>query len=174
MSHNLRQNGRKVQTLSPFHNIKGGKMEHLDFCVASSMAGMAVSCSILFNKIHVFRKLWPPSPPPPFPLQIKGNWLVLVFVQLHLWFQWDGGLLFHFSRALVVRDNGKEMYKKVCCTCKVAFLLIRPIVVFHRSPALPSPLSITRFYILFEQTINIIESFAFSPGQIYILFSPRL
>ena len=44
------------------------------------------------------------------------------------------------------------------------FLLIRPIVVFHRSPALPSPLSITRFYILFEQTINIIESFAFSPG----------
>ena len=44
------------------------------------------------------------------------------------------------------------------------FLLIRPIVVFPRSPALPSPLSITRFYILFEQTINIIESFAFSPG----------
>ena len=73
-----------------------------------------------------------------------------------------------------MRDNGKEMYKKVCCTCKVAFLLIRPIVVFHRSPALPSPLSITGFYILFEQTINIIESFAFSPGQIYILFSPRL
>ena len=56
------------------------------------------------------------------------------------------------------------MHKKVCCTCKVAILLIRPIVVFHRSPALPSPLSITRFYILFEQTINIIESFAFSPG----------
>ena len=49
-------------------------------------------------------------------------------------------------------------------TCKVAFLLIRPIVVFHRSPALPSALSIKEFYILFEQTINIIESFAFSPG----------
>ena len=31
---------------------------------------------------------------------------------------------------LVVQNNGKEMYKKVCCTCKVAFLLIRPIVVF--------------------------------------------
>ena len=30
----------------------------------------------------------------------------------------------------VVQNNGKEMYKKVCCTCKVAFLLIRPIVVF--------------------------------------------
>ena len=43
-------------------------------------------------------------------------------------------------------------------------VLIRPIVVFHRSPALPSPLSITRFYILFEQSINIIESFALSPG----------
>ena len=57
----------------------------------------------------------------------------------------------------------------MCCTCKVAFLLIRAIVVFHRSPALPSPLSITRFYILFEQTINIIKSFAFSPG--YILSS---
>ena len=38
------------------------------------------------------------------------------------------------------------------------FFLIRPIVVFHRSPALPS----------FEQTINIILSFAFSPGQIFI------
>ena len=64
---------------------------------------------------------------------------------------------------VVVQNNGKEMHKKVGCTCKVAFLLIRPIVIF--SPfSLPSPLSITRFYILFEQTINIIESFAFSPG----------
>ena len=62
-------------------------------------------------------------------------------------------------------NNGKEMYKKVCVTCRVAFLLIRPIVaVFHRSPVLRSPLSITGFYILFEQTINVIESFAFSPG----------
>ena len=32
--------------------------------------------------------------------------------------------------ALVVQNNGKEMYQKLCCTCKVAFLLIRPIVVF--------------------------------------------
>ena len=62
------------------------------------------------------------------------------------------------------QNNGKEMYKKVCFTCKVTYLLIRPIVVFHLSPALPSPLSITRFYILFERTINIIEIFAFSPG----------
>ena len=41
---------------------------------------------------------------------------------------------------VVVQNNGKEMYKKVCCTCKVAFLLIRPIVVF--SPfSLPSLLA---------------------------------
>ena len=39
----------------------------------------------------------------------------------------------------------------------------RPIVIF--SPfSFPSPLGITRFYILFQQTLNIIESFAFSPG----------
>ena len=59
-----------------------------------------------------------------------------------------------------MQNNGKEIYKKVCCTCKtkVAFLLIRSIVVFHRSPALPSPLSITRFCILFEQTTKNILS----------------
>ena len=32
----------------------------------------------------------------------------------------------------------------MCCTCKVAFLLIRSIVVFHRFPALPSPLKADR------------------------------
>ena len=69
---------------------------------------------------------------------------------------------------VVVQNSGKEMYKKsVLHVQSFSFLffvlLIRPIVVF--SPfSLPSPLSITRFYILFEQTINIIESFAFSPG----------
>ena len=62
------------------------------------------------------------------------------------------------------KTTANKCTKKVCGTCKVAFLLIRPIVVFLRSPALPSPLSITRFYILFEQTKNIVESFAFSPG----------
>ena len=25
------------------------------------------------------------------------------------------------SRSVVVQNNGKEMYKKVCCTCKVTF-----------------------------------------------------
>ena len=64
-----------------------------------------------------------------------------------------------YSRAKQRQRN----VQKVCCTCKVAFLLIRHIVVF--SPfSLPSPLSISRFYILFEQTINLIERFAFSPG----------
>ena len=62
------------------------------------------------------------------------------------------------------RTKQRQRKKKVCCTFKAAFLLIKLIVVFHRSPALPSPLSIARFYILFEQTINIIESFAFRPG----------
>ena len=56
-----------------------------------------------------------------------------------------------------------KMYKKIVLHVRSAFLLIRPAVAFHRSPALPSPLSITRLYILFEQTVNIIESFAFSP-----------
>ena len=57
----------------------------------------------------------------------------------------------------------KKCPKMCAARAKLFFLLIRPIVVF--SPfSLPSPLSITLFYILFEQTINIIESFAFSPG----------
>ena len=65
------------------------------------------------------------------------------------------------SRCSRAKKKAKKCTKKVCCTCKNVFLLIRPIVVFHRSPALPSPFSITRFYIFFEQTItNIIESSA--------------
>ena len=43
------------------------------------------------------------------------------------------------------------------------FLLIRLIVVFLPF-SLPSPPNITLFYILFEKTISVIESFAFSPG----------
>ena len=75
------------------------------------------------------------------------------------------------SRCSRAKTTAKKCTKKVCCTCKVAFLLIRPIVVFHCSPALPSPLNITRLYILFEQTINIIESFAFTPAKsIYCLY----
>ena len=68
------------------------------------------------------------------------------------------------SRCSHAKQWQRNVQKKCAARAKLLFLLIRPIVVFHRSPALPSPLSITRFYILFEQTINIIESFAFSPG----------
>ena len=74
-----------------------------------------------------------------------------------------------------MQNSGKEMYKKKCAArAKLVFLLIRPIVVFHLSPALPWPLSITRFYILFEQTINIIETFAFSLAKsIYYMYCCR-
>ena len=71
---------------------------------------------------------------------------------------------------LRTKPNKGDMVS-LCWACAIGppFLLIRPIAVFHPSSALPSPLSITRFYVLFEQTINIIKSFAFSPGKIYIL-----
>ena len=68
------------------------------------------------------------------------------------------------SRCSGAKQRQRNVQKKCAARAKLLFLLIRPIVVFHHSPALPSPLSITRFYILFEQTVNIIESFAFSPG----------
>ena len=68
------------------------------------------------------------------------------------------------SRCTRAKQRQRNVQKTCAARAKLLFLLIRPIVVFHRSPALPSPLSITRFYILFEQTINIIESFAFGPG----------
>ena len=43
------------------------------------------------------------------------------------------------------------------------------------SVSLPSPLSFTRFYILYEQIINIIKGFAFSPpDQIYVLVPLRM
>ena len=64
------------------------------------------------------------------------------------------------SRCGRAKQRQRNVQEKFFCLFVCFF---RPIVVF--SPfSLPSPLSITRFYILFEQTINIIESFAFSPG----------
>ena len=70
------------------------------------------------------------------------------------------------SRCSRAKQRQRNVQKKVCCTCKVAFFANhRPIVVFNRSLALPSPLSITRSFIFcLNKTINIIESFAFSPG----------
>ena len=68
------------------------------------------------------------------------------------------------SRCSCAKQLQRNVQKKCAARAKFLFLLIRPIVVFHRSPALHSPLSITRFYILFEQTINTIETFTLSPG----------
>ena len=72
------------------------------------------------------------------------------------------------SRCSRAKQRQRNVHKKCAAPVKLLFLLIRPILVF--SPfSLPSPLRITRFYIGFKQTINIIESFAFSPGEMYIL-----
>ena len=67
------------------------------------------------------------------------------------------------SRYSGAKQRQRNVQKRCASRAKLLFLLIRPIVVFLPF-SLPSPLSITRFYILFEQTINIIESFAFSHG----------
>ena len=67
------------------------------------------------------------------------------------------------SRCSRAKQRQRNVQKKCAARAKLHFLLIRPILfftVFRRF--LPSPL--TRFYILFEQTIYIIESFAFGPG----------
>ena len=67
------------------------------------------------------------------------------------------------SRCSRAKQQQRNVQKSVLHLQSRCFLLIRPIVVF--SPfSLPSLLSITRFYILFEKTLNIIESIAFSPG----------
>ena len=68
------------------------------------------------------------------------------------------------SRCSRAKQWQRNVQKSVLRVQSCFFLQIRPIVVFHHSPALPSPPSITRFYILFEQTIIIIESFTFSPS----------
>ena len=66
------------------------------------------------------------------------------------------------SHCSCAKQRQRNVQKKFATPAKFAFWMIRPIVVFHRSLALPLPFA--RFYILFEQTINIIESFALSPG----------
>ena len=62
---------------------------------------------------------------------------------------------------VVVQNNVKEIYKK--SVLQVAFLLIRPIVFFCCFRCRRHLVSITRFYILFQSTMDINESFAFSP-----------
>ena len=64
-------------------------------------------------------------------------------------------------------DNDKEMYKKVCCTCKVVFLflLVGPIN-FFLPLSLPSPIY-TILFLVWVHNKFINESFAFSPGKIH-------
>ena len=45
------------------------------------------------------------------------------------------------------KQRQRNVQKKCAARAKLLFLLIRPIVVLHRSPVLHSSLSITRFYI---------------------------
>ena len=70
------------------------------------------------------------------------------------------------SRCGRAKQRQRNVQEKCAARAKFFCLFVcffRPIVVF--SPfSLPSPLSITRFYILFERAINIIESLAFSTG----------
>ena len=73
------------------------------------------------------------------------------------------------SRCSREKQRQRNVQKKCAARAKLLFLLIRPVIVFLPFSGVAFALSITRFYILFEQTINIIESFAFSPGYIYIL-----
>ena len=74
------------------------------------------------------------------------------------------------SRCSRAKQRQRNVQKKVCCTCKVAFLLIRPIVVvvvvvvvFYRSRCLRRS-ALTILYFVSALTIKMIESFAFSPG----------
>ena len=85
--------------------------------------------------------------------------------------RWYGLVRFGFWKfhVVVVQNNGKEMYKKsvlhvLFCSLDLLFFFFTVLVAFD------SPLSITRFYILFEQSITIIENFAFALAKsIYFL-----
>ena len=57
---------------------------------------------------------------------------------------------------VVVQSNGKEMYKKVCFTCRVVFLLLLIRLLIFLQFSLPSPFSIARFYLLFEYILSIL------------------
>ena len=77
-----------------------------------------------------------------------------------------------YVQSCFLANQKKSVLHVQSCCCCCFFLLIRSIAaVFYRSRCFHSVFDITRFYIyiFFEETINITESFAFSPGQIYIL-----
>ena len=47
------------------------------------------------------------------------------------------------SRCSRAKQRKRNVQKKSAARAKLLLLIIRPIVIFHRSPALPSSLSIT-------------------------------
>ena len=51
----------------------------------------------------------------------------------------------------MVQNNGKECTKKRALFAKLLFSLIRPIAIFHRSPALPSRLALHDFIFCFNK-----------------------
>ena len=55
------------------------------------------------------------------------------------------------SRCSRAKPRQRNAQKKCAARAKLFFLLIRPTVVFHHSLALPSPLTITRFYIFLNK-----------------------
>ena len=55
--------------------------------------------------------------------------------------------------------------QKCAARANLLFWLIIALFFIFSPLSLPSPLSITHVYTLLEQAINIIESFAFSPGN---------
>ena len=55
------------------------------------------------------------------------------------------------SRCSRAEQRQRNVQKKCAARTRLLFLLNRPIVVFHDSLALPSPLSITRFYIFLNK-----------------------
>ena len=60
--------------------------------------------------------------------------------------------------------------KKCAARANLLFYWLDLLLFFHRSRCLRClVLHDFMFYVLFEQTINIIDSFAFSRGKIYIL-----
>ena len=64
------------------------------------------------------------------------------------------------SRCSRAKQRQRNVQKKLC---KVAFFANQTYCCFSRSPVLPSPLSITRFYIFFEQTIKYYRELRFQP-----------
>ena len=73
---------------------------------------------------------------------------------------WGSIWKFHI---IVVQSNSEEMFQKVCSTCKVVFLLIRPIVFFFCFRHCYR-LALHDFIFCLSKLQVYYKSFAFSPG----------